>query len=163
MVTDLDFIFYGASATQEFASEEARTTFRERWLGSYLTHDVNEAFLALTPAGRVAGYLVGALRDPAHDPRHATLGYFRNFAPWTQAYPAHLHINIAPQHRSAGLGARLIEAFAAHAKARGAPGMHVVTGMGLRNVGFYLRNGFAELTEAPWNGHTVVMLGRKLA
>lgn len=40
--------------------------------------------------------------------------------------------------------------------------MHVVTGKGMRNVGFYERNGFAPLAEAEWNGKVVVMLGRAL-
>ncbi len=113
-------------------------------------------------AGNVVGYLVGALSDPAPDPRHADLGYFRAFADMTRLYPAHLHLNIAPQHRSAGLGARLIAAFAAHAAARGAEGMHVCTGKGMRNVGFYLTNGFTELAETDWNSRTIVMLGRRL-
>ena len=55
------------------------------------------------------------------------------------------------------------EAFAAPERAKGSPGMHVVTGQGMRNVGFYRRNGFEEIAEAPWNGQTVVMLGRRLS
>ena len=159
-IAGLDTIFYAASGTQTFPSDSARAAFRERWLGSYLTYEPSEAFLAIDRDGSVAGYLVGALRDPVLDQRHADLGYFQDFAHVTPRYPAHLHVNVASQYRSAGLGARLVEAFAAHAQARGAPGVHVVTGQGMRNVGFYLRNGFVEVAEAPWNGRTVVMLGR---
>lgn len=162
-IAELDDIFFSASSTQQFASEQARSEFRERWLGSYLSSDKDDTFVAVTGTGRIVGYLVGSLRDPAHDPRHAALGYFTAFAPMTGRYPAHLHINVASQYRSAGVGARLIEAFAAHAASRGAPGMHVVTGKGMRNVGFYLRNGFALVGEAGWNGRTVVMLARSLS
>jgi ribosomal protein S18 acetylase RimI-like enzyme len=162
LLAELDSIFFGASATQVFDTPAARAAFRERWLGSYLKLDKNEVILALTTEDRLAGYLVGSLRDPACDPRHASLTYFRELAPHTCNFPAHLHINVATQHRSMGIGARLIEAFCHHAAARGAPGVHVVTGQGMRNIGFYLRNGFAELAEAPWNGRTVVMLGRRL-
>ncbi len=56
----------------------------------------------------------------------------------------------------------MVEAFAAHAKAHGCPGIHVVTGAGMRNVGFYVRNGFEPIAEAPWNGRQVMLLGRKL-
>lgn len=163
LLNDLDDIFFSASGTKHFDSDAAKAAFRERWLGSYFTVNPEETFIASSQGGRVAGYLVGALDDPARDPRHAALGYFAAFAPWTARYPAHLHVNVAAQDRSAGIGARLIEAFAAHARSKGAPGMHVVTGKGLRNVGFYLRNGFEWVAETPWNGGTVVMLGRKLA
>ena len=161
----LDTIFFQSSGTQTFASPAIRAEFRDRWLGSYLTENPNEVFLATVSHGtevQIVGYVIGALADPALAPRYAHLGYFQTFARWTALYPAHLHINVASQHRSSGIGARLIESFAVHARASGAPGVHVVTGKGLRNVGFYLRNGFVELAEAPWNNTTVVMLGRKL-
>jgi GNAT superfamily N-acetyltransferase len=162
VIQELDSIFYEASGTQTFASPEDRAAFRELWLGSYLTFDRNDAFLALDQAGMVVGYVIGTLGDPALNPRYADLGYFRDFAALTPHYPAHLHINIAAQHRSQGIGARLVDAFADHAAAAGCPGLHVVTGAGLRNVSFYLRNGFQALAEAPWKTRTVVLLGRKL-
>ena len=162
LLNDLTDIFFAASGTQQFASAAVKAAFRERWLGSYLSVNPNETFIAVGSDGRAAGYLVGALDDPATDPRHAALGYFHNFAPWTARYPAHLHINIAARYRSAGIGARLIETFAALARSYGAPVMQVVTGQGMRNVGFYMRNGFETIADAPWNSGTVVMLGRKL-
>ena len=116
----------------------------------------------MNAAGDVCGYLVGSLRDPAPRPEFNQLAYFADFAGLTIHYPAHLHINVANGLRSQGVGARLIEAFAQHAAAAGAPGMHIVTGAGMRNVGFYLRNGFDEVGRAPYKNGTVVMLGRKL-
>ena len=158
---ELNAIFFHASLVQSFASDEARAAFRERWLGNYLIYNRSECFLAFGQANGLVGYLVGALDDPARHERFAWLGYFRDLAALTPSYPAHLHVNVAAQHRSSGIGSRLIEAFAAHARRAGVPGMHVVTGKGMRNVGFYQRNGFAELAEVPWNGGTVVMLGRR--
>lgn len=162
MEAKLDEIFFEASATQSFASPEARAAFRERWLGSYLTIDLDHSFVAVTSKGEAVGYLVGALADPARDPRYADLGYFRDFAHLTPNYPAHLHINVAAQHRSHGLGARLIDAFAVHARARNVPGMHICTGQGARNIRFYEANGFHELAQSGWNRRTIVMLGRRL-
>src|SRR5262249_62046794 len=78
-------------------------------------------------------------------------------------FPAHLHINLAPASRSRGIGAALIEAFAAHAAAAGAAGVHVVTGKGMRNVRFYEKCGFGVLGAAPWNGREVLFLGKELA
>ncbi len=158
----LDSVFFAASATKTFPDQAARAAFRLRWLGNYLIHHPNEAFLAVGRDDALAGYLVGSLDDPASDPRQSDLGYFQDFAPHTRRFPAHLHVNLSAQYRSRGLGSRLLEAFCAHATARGAPGVHVVTGQGMRNVGFYTRNGFAQVAEAMWNDRPLVMLGRPL-
>ena len=95
--------------------------------------------------------------------RFADVGYFRTaFANLSPLYPAHLHINLAAHFRGQGTGARLIEAFAEIARQAGAPGMHVVTGRGMRNVRFYERCGFVERDSASWKGGEVVFLGRAL-
>lgn len=158
----LDAIFFEASATKSFASAGARAAFRQKWLGDYLNLNPNETFLAFSPTAELVGYLVGALEDPAGDPRYAELGYFGDFAHLTCQFPAHLHINVASQHRSFGIGARLVDAFVAYAASQGAPGVHICTGLGARNIRFYESNGFVELFQSPWNGRTIVMLGRRL-
>lgn len=159
----LDRIFYVSSGVQVFASDEERARFRERWLGRYLRHDPRWAYVALDREGCAAGYVIGAIDDPASAARFADIPYFQPWAHLTASYPSHLHINVAPECRSSGLGSRLIEAFAAGARAAGAPGVHVVTGEGMRNVGFYLRNGFEHLATLEQAGkHPVVFLGRRL-
>jgi GNAT superfamily N-acetyltransferase len=153
-----------ATAARSYAPGPAREAFRERWLGRYLRGGGDVVLLALADARTVAGYLVGALENPAAQARFGDTGYFRtDFAQLCRDYPAHLHINLAAPFRSRGIGAQLIEAFAAHARAAGAPGMHVVTGKGMRNVGFYLRHGFVALGEARWNDNNILFLGRDLA
>ena len=87
---------------------------------------------------------------------------FEAFADAAWEYPAHLHLNLAPQFRDRGIGGRLIAAFATDALFAGAPGMHVVTSADSRNVGFYARNGFAEIVRASVGGRELVFLGRKL-
>jgi GNAT superfamily N-acetyltransferase len=157
----IDAIFFGASGTQSFASEAERGAFRARWLGRFLDGgDADHAFVAVTESG-VIGYLVGALDDPAVSGRFSDIGYFRNFANLTATYPAHLHINLAAEARNQGVGARLIEAFAAHAHAAGAAGMHVVTGAASRNVRFYAACGFAEAGRLE-TAKPIVFLGRRL-
>lgn len=156
---EIDEIFYEASSVTSFDSAAAREAFHWLWLGRYLAEEPEHTFLAMTPEGRACGYLVGSLADPAARKELAELGYFREFAPLTAAYPAHLHINIAADWRSHGIGAALIAAFVAHARAHGIGGVHVVTGQGMRNVGFYTRLGFVECGAAGWRGGTVVLLG----
>lgn len=158
----LDVIFFEASATRDFASVEARSAFRERWLGRYQTHDPQWFYVAADGHGRIAGYLAGCIDDPAQSRRFDDIGYFERLAEVTRIYPAHLHINLAPQFRSRGVGARLIAAFTADAAAAGVPGVHVVTGRGVRNVRFYSANGFREVHAFPWNDRALVVLAREL-
>jgi GNAT superfamily N-acetyltransferase len=163
-VVGIDAIFFGASGTQTFASADDRLAFQQRWLGRYLAEDAAHAFVACKD-GRVIGYLVGALDDPAVSGRFADVSYFRDFGHLTSIYPAHLHINLAPEARSQGTGARLIEVFAAHARAAGRPGMHVVTSAASRNVRFYVACGFTEVGRLlpPKEGSkAIVFLGRRL-
>jgi GNAT superfamily N-acetyltransferase len=158
----LDAIFFGASETRSFASDEVRLAFRERWLGRYLEHYPADALLAVERYGRVAGYLVGSLEDPAATCLFDDIAYFKVFSHLTIRFPAHLHVNLAPEFRGQGIGSRLMEAFVSHARGAGSPGVHVVTGKGMRNVGFYERNGFAPAGEAAVDGRMLVLLGRHL-
>lgn len=158
----LDAIFFEASGTKSFASDADRQTFRERWLGRYLERDGQWAYLAFDSNDTLAGYLLGSLDDPARTPRFDDIGYFKDFAGLTVAYPAHLHVNLAPAFRNLGIGAQLIDRFAKDAARAGAPGVHVVTGAQARNISFYARNGFRELDRATSNANEVVFLGRRL-
>lgn len=160
---ELDLIFFASSATRSFADDGERAAFRERWLGRYLDDFARHAFLAVDRAGGIVGYVVGALSDPAGDARFQDIGYWHRFADLTDRYPAHLHINVAPGARDSGIGGRLIEAFAAHARVHGCRGVHVVTGARSRNLSFYTRHGFAHGREIVWNGVPIVLLHRDLA
>jgi len=150
---ELDAIFFEASGTKSFPDETARAVFRDRWLGRYLKLHPRWAYLAVADGGAVAGYLVGAL-DEANG--------FEDFAAASRRFPAHLHINLAPQFRSRGIGAALIERFAADAAAAGARGVHVVTSADARNVQFYERAGFYPRARTTVNGRELVFLGREL-
>ncbi|MCB1511422.1 MAG: GNAT family N-acetyltransferase [Hyphomicrobiaceae bacterium] len=162
-VAAIDAIFFEASSVKAFADNEARAAFRWLWLGRYLCEEPEHAFVAQTGDGRTIGYLVGSIADPAQREAFASLTYFADFARLTAQYPAHLHINMAAGSRSTGVGARLIEAFAEHAKERGAPGMHVVTSADARNTRFYRRCGFVERARADRPGGAVVLLCRALS
>jgi GNAT superfamily N-acetyltransferase len=162
LVDQIDKIFFEAS-TRSFPPGPERDAFRERWLGRYLKGGSDALFLATEGRATVAGYLVGAVENPAPQDRFADIGYFRTeFAELCRQFPAHLHINLAPAFRSQGIGARLIEAFADYAASQGAAGMHIVTGAGMRNVRFYERCGFERRGATIWNGHEVLFLGRVL-
>lgn len=159
----IDAVFFQSSNTQSFADAAARAAFRERWLGRYLHHDSQWAYVALAENGDVAGYLVGSLDDPAVSPRFDDIGYFAAFKELTRRFPAHLHVNLLPDARGAGIGGQLVARFVSDAANAGAPGVHVVTSRGARNVGFYARNGFTERGAAGEGAREVALLGRQLA
>jgi ribosomal protein S18 acetylase RimI-like enzyme len=153
LLEQLDAIFFEASNTKTFASEEARSAFRERWFGRYLNQFPQWAYLAVSADGQVAGYLVGA-------PDEASA--VDAFADAAEEFPAHLHVNLAPGFRNRGIGRYLIDAFAADAARAGSKGMHVVTSADARNVRFYTRAGFGERARTTVNGSELVFLGRSL-
>jgi len=159
----LDTIFFEASGTKSFASDEARSAFRERWLGRYLSDYPQWVYLALSSDGGVAGYLLGCLDDPAHTTLFSDIGYFNSISALTRRYPAHLHVNLAPEFRGRALGRQLVEAFMGDAARAGCPGVHVVTATGMRNVAFYERNGFLERGRFEANGRVLLFLGRDLS
>lgn len=158
---DIEEIFFEAAGRKEFSSSEARDLFLERWLLRYLAADARLAHIAVTPEN-VVGYVVGSHDDPAHSERFADIPYFADLASVTKNFPAHLHINLREEARGKGIGAELVERFCRDARSAGLPGAHVVTGLGMRNVGFYTRTGFTECARATYLGRPVVMLGRKL-
>ena len=158
----LDEIFFESSNTKTFVSDETREAFRERWLGKYLTHDPDWAYVAQRTDGHIAGYLAGSLSDPALTPRFSEIPYFAAFKDLTRRYPAHLHVNLAGGQRSQGIGSALVERFVRDASDAGAPGVHVVTSRGVRNVGFYARNGFAEVGALGEGARELVFLARSL-
>lgn len=154
-------IFFAASSVQSFRDDAHRSAFQWLWLGRYLAEEPDDAFVALR-AGEPCGYLVGSLTDPAPRAAFDELTYFRDFAAETARYPAHLHINVDACVRGQGIGARLIHRFAGHASAQHSQGMHIVTGDGMRNVGFYAQLGFREVARVARNGGVVVMLAKAL-
>ena len=163
LLSKLDAVFFETSATQSFPNDTERQAFRERWLGRYLAYDPQWVYVALDSKRKLIGYLVGSLDDPARTPRFGDIDYFKDFSALTLAYPAHLHVNLAPAYRNLGIGAQLIDTFALDAARVGAKGVHVVTGAGARNIGFYVRNGFREFGRIRSGTHEVVFLGRSLS
>ncbi len=162
LVPAVESIFFAASAAPIPADRLAREAFRERWLGRYLEHYIDNAFVAVAADRMVAGYLAGCLDNPAHNPLFDDLGFYRDFAPLCAGYPGHLHVNVDARLRSQGVGAALVRAFAAQASAARLPGIHIVTNAAARNVGFYERNGFRKLSTCRWNQAMNVFMGRPL-
>jgi len=63
-----------------------------------------------------------------------------------EAYPSHLHINLLPHLRGAGIGRRLMERWLAAVREMGSRGAHLAVGAGnWRAIRFYRACGFHQL------------------
>jgi GNAT superfamily N-acetyltransferase len=158
----IDSIFFESSARQEFADQDERNAFRERWLGRYIEKHRDSFFVAIDDEGTAIGYLAGCLQDPTRLRHFDDIAYFKTIASLCREYPAHLHINMAAGMRSKGVGAALIERFVEWARQNAVGGVHVVTAQTARSVPFYQRCGFVELKTFPWNSGIAICLGRKI-
>jgi ribosomal protein S18 acetylase RimI-like enzyme len=96
---------------------------------------------------RTAAFFARSLLDLAWATlrREATAGEFDD-ARW----PAHLHINVAPEARGTGAADRLMERWLDRLRATGSPGCHLQTLVeNTRAVRFFERMGFAKHGPTP--------------
>jgi GNAT superfamily N-acetyltransferase len=78
------------------------------------------------------------------------------------SYPAHLHINLSPEHQGQGGGTPLLQTALEALRHAGIPGAHLFCGDA--PLKFYERNGFLVLNQTTWGQKRspVYCLARKL-
>lgn len=157
-----DPVFFEASNTQTFASPGDRAAFRDFWLGQYLREYPDFAFVALAPTGACVGYTVAWPDDPNAGDRFLALDYLETARDLIAAHPAHLHVNVAATKRGLGIGAQLIASVCDALRLHAVPGVHVVTEVDARNLGFYGRNGFCPRASLVWGDRRLSFLARDL-
>ncbi len=161
LIPGIETIFF-ATAARPYPEGPERDAFLEKWLGRFLTAK-DDVLLVARDGRHVVGYLVGTFENAALSPRFQDMPHFRDhFSSQCAHFPAHLHINLHTDYRGAGIGARMLDVFAGLVLEAGLPGMHVTTGQGMRNVGFYLRCGFIEAGRLERAGGTMLFLGRRV-
>lgn len=142
--------------------------------GPYATLEP-ELCLILTADGAPSGYILGTadsmtfeqrareewfpplklkypLRDAGDTSREASMvrsihaGY--RAPPWSDSWPAHLHIDLLPVAQGLGHGSKLINAFVDRLRIMAVPGLHLGVSKGnKRAVAFYPRVGFEVINE----------------
>lgn len=146
----------------------------EVYLGPYLEHEPELAFVLTSdddmPLGYVLGasdtvafeellerrwwprlrerYPLGSFPEGSHDERLVEKIHFpKHTDPTvTHGFPAHLHINILAEGRGGGNGRRLLEALFAALRDRGVEGVHLgVAPHNTHAIGFYEHLGFQHL------------------
>lgn len=158
-LTALEEIFFLSSVRTDFASDEERAGFLERWTGWYVREAPEHVLFAHDPEnGTIHGYLTGCLDSAGAAALARTIPRYDLFADRFDCFPAHLHINVRPGCRDFGVGRLLIDQFADCCRAAYLPGMHLITAVGARNVPFYQRAGFTEVEPRG----PLLFLGRSL-
>jgi GNAT superfamily N-acetyltransferase len=110
--------------------------------------------------------------DPSGSPpRSWTADQFRAFlihhpqpplAEVVKAFPAHIHLNLAPRLQGRGVGAALLAAWVSAAEGRGAGSAHVgVNAANLRGLRFWAAQGFERLDLPPEVSGRTVWMGRR--
>jgi len=152
-------IFFESAGNPLFSSIADRDRFQNRYFDSYLS--TPDLFFLATREQKVLGYLAGAKQTLGV---HFELNpYLEDFRSLIEAdYPAHLHINLSALARGAGIGSNLISAYESYLRSIGVKGVHLVTSSSARNVSFYLKNSYAPLKEAEWNGKTLLLMAKPL-
>lgn len=139
-LTALERIFFAASLRQSFADAAARAAFFAAWTGWYVREASLDVLLWRAPdSGAWVGYLTGCRDSAGAAALFETIPLYDRFADLFGRFPAHLHVNVDEASRGQGIGAALVEAFAADC----GTGLHVVTGATARNRAFYRRCGFS--------------------
>ena len=162
------------------------TILGEVYVGPYLEFEPNSAWV-VDDNGTAAGYVLCAPDTAAFETRCESewwptlrerypVGSFSAGSPDEEVvgiihhphradaallvqYPAHLHIDLAPEMQSLGLGGALIRQLLSSLEARGIPGVFLGVASGnSRAIGFYEHLGFATLGHA--DGTTT--MGKKL-
>lgn len=164
-----------------------------RWCLDYLWHDTENCFVAEdTESGKVIGYIVGTLDSRRQEQRLMDVmlpkikAHWKTVRPKTLArwqnylmirsslrnpdsalladYPAHLHINVHPDHQGKRLGSRLLAAYEQNLIQKSVRGYHLgVGGDNQVGISFYKKRGLDYLGKIPGPKHPIVIYyGRKL-
>ena len=149
-------VFWETTTRVQFSSATERQQFQNQYLDDYL-HQV--AFVAVE-GEQVLGHIIAQLDTFATESTWAPhLAIFREeYA----RYPAHLHINCRSAAQGQGLGGQLLAALEKDLYARGVTGLHLITAADARNVNFYRKYGYLEVSQKPWKSAQLMMLGKIL-
>jgi len=77
-------------------------------------------------------------------------------------FPAHLHINCAPEARGLGVGTFLMAHFLQKLRANKITGVHIVTSPDAENRHFYTKNGFNFELIRAWKERPLLFMGSDL-
>ncbi len=133
-------IFFESSTKKEFKDQAEKIEFEWKYLGFYLTHFSQYAWLAIYE-GKVLGYVIGMPHTNDPELNHIQ-PHLKAFEEQFKLFPAHLHINCHHETRGKGIGKALILRLIAQLRVEKISGLHIMTDTTSENRFFYQRLGF---------------------
>lgn len=157
-------IFFLTSTRKNFSSEKEKELFFEKWTSYYTRVCWKELFGVYSlKTSELVGYLTGCSNSASAKThlkeQNATYLLFESEF---KRFPAHLHINIHPDHQGKNLGRALMDSFKKILVHQRISGLHIVTDPRARNVSFYQRNGFLYQIEKSHQERSYLLMGCNL-
>ncbi len=159
-------IFFDTSARKTFKDTEDRERFFKNWTSYYIEKHPLEFLVAFSMKDDkpvVLGYLSGCSDSIAAESELSRgIKSYPIFNDLFSEYPAHFHINFAPEAQGRGIGSELVNRYKTLLKESHIPGVHIITAADARNVSFYFRNNFTDQWERDFMGSRLKFMGCKL-
>jgi GNAT superfamily N-acetyltransferase len=133
-------IFFETSTKKEFKDQKEKDVFYWKYVGFYLSHYSEFAWLAVQE-GKLLGYVLGIPKTQELS-LYAIQPHLQAFEEHFKTYPAHLHVNCHVDARGKGVGKMLVLKLLGQLKDRKIPGLHIMTGPTSDNKNFYRKLGF---------------------
>lgn len=156
---EIEEIFFESSARKSFCDEKERARFQWKYLGFYLTHFPEYAWIARSQ--RVLGYCLGMPTTQSPE-LYQLQPHLATFESYYSEFPGHLHINCHADARGQGLGSKLVKEFEKGMQERGIKGIHLMTSPESRNRSFYQRLGYTFEIELAYQGSPILLMGKRL-
>lgn len=138
--SQVESIFFETSSKKEFKDAKECLDFKWKYLGFYLAHYPEYAWIAIK-GDQVLGYVLGMpwSKDPS---LYAIQPHLKAFEQFFETYPAHLHINCHPAAQGQGIGRKLVVNLLEQLRSQAVAGLHIMTGPASDNRLFYQKLGF---------------------
>lgn len=159
ILEQIQSIFFESSSKKDFRDEAAKEAFYYKYLGFYLKHYPELAWIAMDD--KVLGYIVAAPSSTSGD-LMSIQPHLKVFESYFEAYPAHLHINCHSDSRGKGVGALLVKVAEASLKTRKIQGVHIMTGPDALNKKFYSKLGFNFEVLKDFHASPILFMGKSL-
>lgn len=155
-------IFFLCSFRKNFASEEEKKEFYDKWTKYYFSYSSSLFYVAFEKE-KVLGYLMACENSHlARDYYQTTNPSYLAFEDKFDHYPCHFHINCHPSSQGKGVGKALVQALFDRLKEKQVKGVHIVTSRNAENVKFYQRAGMTDTESRMWKDYEVFFMGKKL-
>ena len=163
VIAAIQDIFFASAAPANVSKDPGKNQlFFAKWTDYYLNGPPAQTLLAWQE-NRLVGYLMAATNSAAAIPYfQSRVPYYTLFADLFADYPAHLHMNTAPQARGLGVGTQLIDELVRRLRQAKSKGVHLVTSPDQRNVNFYRKNGFTREVTRSWKDHQLLFMARPM-